>query len=351
MQKPQTMERSGLPVFVTGCHRSGTNLLYDTLLSAGGFAIYRGYLPVYETLLPHFGRLDKLENRKRMIDAWLRSKGFRRSGLKAEDLRAELLAKGSNGGQFIRAIMETIARAQGAIRWAVYDPDCILRMPGIKADIPEALFIHVVRDGRDIALSLRKMGGFQPLPWDRGARSLLATALYWKWVVRKGRKHGAGFPKDYIEVHYEDLVSEPRPVLAALSEFLGQDLDYDRIQAAGLGRLSESNSSFRDEAPGAKDSPVNRWKERLSRQEIACLETSIGDCLEELGYPLTTAKAERNLTISERWMGSIYPNFLETKLWLKTHTPLGRLADLSVLELADEAPGPGSAPSSAAPDS
>src|SRR6266404_9206815 len=61
------MDRSRRPVFVMGCHRSGTNLLYDTLLSAGGFAVYRGYLPVYKLLIPRVGRLDKLENRKKLL--------------------------------------------------------------------------------------------------------------------------------------------------------------------------------------------------------------------------------------------------------------------------------------------
>src|SRR5277367_2928143 len=80
------IERKTRPVFVIGCHRSGTNLLYDTLLSAGGFAVYRGFLPVYKILIPRFGKFDKLENRKRMMEAWLRSKGFRRSELDAGDL-------------------------------------------------------------------------------------------------------------------------------------------------------------------------------------------------------------------------------------------------------------------------
>ena len=56
-KKPADPERKRRPVFVMGCHRSGTNLLYDILLSAGGFAVYRGYLPVYEILLPRFGSL------------------------------------------------------------------------------------------------------------------------------------------------------------------------------------------------------------------------------------------------------------------------------------------------------
>lgn len=340
------MERSRRPVFVTGCHRSGTNLLYDTLLSAGGFAIYRGYLPVYEKLIPRFGRLENRSNRERVIETWLRSEGFRRSGLDSQSLRQEL-RECSNGGEFIRTVMDGIARSQAAARWAVYDPDAILHMPKIKRDLPQALFIHMVRDGRDIALSLRKMGGFQPLPWDRGSRSLLATALYWKWVVRKGRKYGQQFPADYIEVHYEALVSDLQGTLMSLSRFLQQDLSYDRIQTSKLGRLSGSNSSFRDEAPGTKNSPVNRWKERVSREEVSSLEACVGDCLEELGYPLRNNPARRPY-LSERWMQQIYSGFLDIKLWLKAQTPFGKLTDLSTMELSDTVLKAGTASSSPA---
>src|SRR5947208_2099037 len=105
--------RSRSPVFVTGCHRSGTNLVYDTLLSAGGFAVYRGYLPIYKTLIPHFGRLDNSRSRKQIVDTWVRSKGFARSGLSAPELSAKLLADCRTGGDFLRIVMSEIARSQG----------------------------------------------------------------------------------------------------------------------------------------------------------------------------------------------------------------------------------------------
>ena len=54
---PNPSQRKSSPVFVMGCHRSGTNLLYDMLLSSGGFALYRGYLPIYKVLVPRFGRI------------------------------------------------------------------------------------------------------------------------------------------------------------------------------------------------------------------------------------------------------------------------------------------------------
>jgi LPS sulfotransferase NodH len=331
-------ERSRRPVFVIGCHRSGTNLLYDTLLSAGGFAVYRGFLPIYKILIPHFGHPDNPRNRARIVDAWMRSKGFARTGLDASSLSSQLLANFHTGGDFIRIVMNGVAQHQGVNRWAVYDPDNALHIPRIKADLPDALFVHIIRDGRDIALSLMKMGEFRPFPWSRQARGLLETALYWEWMVETGRQNGQHIPQDYLEIHYEDLVTDPHGTLATLGQFLDHDLDYERIQRTGLGRLRESNSSFRGEAKQTPQNPVNRWKDRLSDEEIADIEALVGASLEQSGYPLTTTPELRRLSLRRKWLAAAYPRFLATKLWLKLHTPVGRFASLSALEIAASHP-------------
>jgi len=319
-----------------GCHRSGTNLLYDMLLSAGGFAIYRGSLPVYETLIPRFGSMARRGNRERLFRTWVRSKGFRRTGLDADQLSSRVLNECHNGGDFVRIVMDAVAERQGVPRWAAYDPDNVLHMDRLKASMPDALFLHIIRDGRDIALSLKKMGGFSPLPWDRSeTKSLVATALYWEWMVRSGREHGRRFPTDYTEIHYEDLITNPRAVLQRVGSFLGHDLDYDRIQRTGLGRLSESNSSFREETGMEKINPLGRWKERLSRTEVAAIETAVGECLEETGYTLSLPEAERAPGVPEAAKKALYTSFLNTKMWLKLNTPVGRMVNLSVLELED----------------
>jgi len=325
-------ERSRSPVFVVGCHRSGTNLLYDTLLSAGGFAIYRGYLPVYKVLVSRCGPLHVPANRTRAIDLFLRSNGFRRSGLNAQELSAHLNAKCRTGGDFMRIVMGGIAREQGVPRWALYDPDAAMYMHEIKRDIPNACFLHIVRDGRDIALSLSKMGGFRPFPWSSQPRGLLETAVYWEWMVRKAQSFGRVHPDSYLEVRYEELVGQPLKALHDLSLFLDQELEYDHIQKSGLGRLKDSNSSFLGD-PQLQRHPVNRWKDRLSPREIVALESLVGRCLQDLGYPLTTTPAERKLSVKDAITKSFYPAFLDGKLWAKHHTPLGRFATLSELEL------------------
>lgn len=327
--------REKCPVFVIGCHRSGTNLLYDILLSSGGFAVYRGYLPIYKMLIPHYGSIRLPENRKRLVDTWLHSKGFRRSGLDSEEISAKLMNDCRNGGDFIRIVMDRVAQQQGAPRWAVYDADNVLYMSEIKTDIPEALFVHIVRDGRDIALSLRKMGAFRPVPWNRKAAGLQATALYWRWMVENGRRQGRFFPDDYLEVRYEELVTRPEQVLENIGRFLGCDLDYAQIQANKLGRLRESNSSFRESGGASESTPINRWKKLLSPEEIAALESLIGDYLQQSGYALTIPERDRQPNLRQVWMRTVYPALLDAKLWLKTKTPAGRFSNLSALELRE----------------
>jgi hypothetical protein len=276
-------------------------------------------------------------HRERILETWLHSKGFRRTGLDAGQLSASILNQCRTGGDFIRVVMGAVAQSQQAQRWAMYDPDNVLHVERVKREIPNALFVHIIRDGRDIALSLKKMGGFTPLPWDRDQTgSLVATALYWEWMVHQGRAHGRKFPADYIEIHFEDLIGNPHETLDKLGGFLDHDLDYDRIQRAGLGRLSETNSSFREEGAKEKINPLGRWKERMAHADVAAIEATVGECLQENGYELSLPAAERRPSLRHSWMRGIYPAFLGGKLWLKLHTPVGRLADMSALELEEE---------------
>lgn len=272
-----------------------------------------------------------------MVQLWLRSKAFRRTGLGADDLRSKILEECKSGGDFLRITIGELARRAGVHRWAVYDPDNIMYMRAIKREVPDALFVHVVRDGRDAALSMNKQHGVPPRLWAR-ERALFAWALLWQWTVRKGRRYGQKFPADYIEVRYEDLVCHPEQTLSTLGEFLDHDLDYGRIQRGGIGRVASPNTVWKEESGAEASSPVNRWKTKLSQPEIAALEALIGDSLEEFAYPLTTERrSSGRLDPTLSLMGILYPPYFETKLFLQSKTVVGRLAKGTRLELTDSA--------------
>ncbi len=316
-------------MFVLGCPRSGTTVLYHMLLSAGDFAVYRAESHVFNMLVPKFGDLAVPNNREALMHHWLKSKLFRVSGLEPAAIESKISAECRSGGDFLRIVMEAIAEKQRVKRWAECTPDHLLYMSEIKRQIPNALFIHIIRDGRDVALSYAKQGWSNPLPWDRD-ENLAVAGLYWQWIVRNGRRQCRALGTDYIEVRFEDLITRPREILSKLSGFIEQDLDYDYIQQVGLGSVREPNSSFSEDSDSAEFCPIGRWRSKLDSRDLVTLEALIGGLLRELGYPIT---GKRVTTPETRRMEQTYRLLFEAKLWAKNKTRLGRLVNIDLMEI------------------
>jgi hypothetical protein len=305
------------PIFSIGCSRSGTTLLYHMLLSAGNFAVYRSESFIFNLFEPRFRPLSLPRNRRRMLDAWYKTRLFTRTGLEPSDVDARIMSECQNGGDFLRIFMEEICRKQGVERWAETTPEHLLYMREIKKTIPNARFIHVIRDGRDVALSWERLSQIRRLPWDR-KRAAMAAAIYWEWIVERGRKAGRELGGDYIEVHYEDLVRRPTEVLRSLEAFVEHDLDYQRIAEVGIGSVSAPNTAFKQE----KRFPIGRWKTDLSEGELATLEGLIGGSLEQMGYEVSTKRSKHPGLAAMR---AAYRLFFEAKLFVKSKLPIGKL--------------------------
>src|SRR5947208_17191751 len=111
-------DRSQAPVFVLGCGRSGTTLLYQMILSAGDFAVYRTESNVINLLEPRFGNLSVRRNPEKLVDAWINSKLFWVSWLNADQIRNKVFQECRTVGDFLRMIIGKIARQQGVHLWA-----------------------------------------------------------------------------------------------------------------------------------------------------------------------------------------------------------------------------------------
>lgn len=308
------MSRQKAPVFVVGCPRSGTTLLYNMLLSAGGFAVYLAESNVFNLLVPRFGDLRVSANRGKMVDAWLQSQLFRASFLDAEEIRAKVLSECRNGGDFLRIVMGEMARAQGVARWADNSPEELLYALTIKKYLPDALFIHMIRDGRDVALSLdaRPHAWIRPFSWDR-QDSLAIAGMFWEWMVNRGRRVGRQLGGDYMEVHFEELQADSPATLAKIGSFIQHDLDYDRILRVGIGSVREPNTSFK----GDGGSPVGRWKQKITPEKLALFDALVGPTLKELGYPPANVDASANGMKALR-LRAFYRAYFDAKFWFKS---------------------------------
>ena len=169
-------------------------------------------------------------------------------------------------------------------------------MREIQAYLPEARFIHLIRDGRDVALSVLKQA------W--GPQTIEAAAEKWRSRVLRGRAQQPylGF---YMEVKFEDLVLHTERELRRICEFIELDFDpamlgyhetaEERLQekARALPRAhGEAQSAEKRLASHAKtfEPPnpdlIGTWKQRMPPEDRAAYEALAGDLLADLGYEL-----------------------------------------------------------------
>jgi hypothetical protein len=316
---PTQSMRSKAPVFSLGCSRSGTTLLYHMILSSGNFAVYRSESHVLTLLEPRFKPLRSPENKRKLLDAWYQSRLFAKTGLTKEQIEPRIMAECTNGGDFLRIFMEEMCRQQGVERWAETTPEHLLYLRRIKETIPNALIVHVIRDGRDVALSWEKLSQIRRLPGDR-KRAAMAAAIYWEWFVTRGQKVGRTLGEDYMEVYYEDLVREPAEVLGKVAPFIEHELDYAKITQVAIGSVTAPNTAYR----GEERSPIGRWKTDFTAEELETCEALIGGTLRELGYEPATEAGRKPTPTGLAAMRAAYRRFFEAKLFMKTRTPAGR---------------------------
>ncbi len=291
------------------------------ILSSGGFAVF----PLESNAFCWFGlkfpNLTSFAERRRLLMSWLQSPLFAASGLDRSSIESCVLEQCRNIGDFLRIVMEAMCRQQGVCRWAEKSPAHALYIAEIKRFIPDSLIVHIIRDGRDVALSLANFERMYPFVWDRG-QTLPALGVYWTWIVRRARIAGRKLGADYYELHYEDLIQNPSNTLATLGRFIGHDLGYARILRAGIGSVSQPESSFGGltSSPGFK--PVGRWKQKYSPREIADFESLAGDCLEEFGYTLSTGSSARRPGVTKLVDRAFYLSQIELIHWLKSRRAL-----------------------------
>jgi hypothetical protein len=328
------------PVFVVGCPRSGTTLLYSLLVAAGGFAFYRKETFFFD-VVRRFPAFSTAAARERFIESFLQGYLGKVPGLEVEPLVRRAAATSRTPQEFLPRLMNAITESQGMARWLEGTPAHVLYMQEIVEAVPDALFVHVIRDGRDVAISTDKQGWVPTLPWD-AARRLGVSALFWEWMVERGRAYGRSHPANYLELRFEDLMADPPGALARVGAFIDHDLDWDRIQQNPVHAMFKPNTSFREERGHPDFNPVGRWKDKCSPDDLRLCEALVRPLLGELGYQLACPRPGGALRARARAMRLEYLTYFSAKQFLKARTPVGRV--MTKTTAWAEQPRPGERP-------
>jgi hypothetical protein len=260
------------PIIVGGCGRSGTTLVRVILDSHP--ALCCG---------PESGLLVRRrpdEERLRILAA--------RFDLDPEAVLGDWRAARDHG-EFVDRFFGAYARARGRARWAEKTPKNVAALGWIFRRFPEARFIHMIRDGRDVVCSLRTHPRFAwvdgkqvPTGIRRPIRECIAR---WRDDVRAGLRY-RGDPRT-VELRYEDVIAEPEPTLRKLFEFLGEPWDdavlrFYEVEGGSrdvrrFPQNPEATQPIRPDAGG-------RWRRDLAPDEVGLFKQLAGSLLVELGY-------------------------------------------------------------------
>jgi Sulfotransferase family len=278
--------------FIVGVGRSGTTLLRLMLDAHPDLAIP----PETGFLLPFFASGQDRPTREEFLRQVTGFHTFPDAGLSAERFGRELarlrwfsLARGT------RLFYRLYAERHGKRRWGDKTPVYGQHLPAIRRLLPEARFLHLIRDGRDVALSLRER-------WFAPSRDASDLARHWRDQVAATRAAGAR-DLHYLEVRYEDLIFATRPTLERVAGFL--DLPFraemERYTETARLRLAEVQDQRRPDGSvitreqrmaqhpflhlPPQPARMERWRREMTAAEQESFAAEAGDLLRELGYP------------------------------------------------------------------
>jgi hypothetical protein len=190
---------------------------------------------------------------------------------------------GSTPAAFLDTLYGMYARQYGAVRWGDKTPIYASYLDLIHRIFPQAQFVHIIRDGRDVALSMLDKWGQTELHVD-----LYFAARSWLRRIRQARRIGIQLGSElYYEMRYEHLVGDPEVELRSLCNFLSETYVPDMARPHLLGRERIQLGSFHEairEPPSS--SRTGRWRREMSLADQRLFQHVAGDLLIELGYDL-----------------------------------------------------------------
>jgi len=287
------------PLVLLGVSRSGTTLLRVIVDRSPGIAV-----PDESFFVPLLARRHgKSAERAAFLDDVVRIPTIRDWDLTAEDV-APYLGSHTPTGNAIAAIFEAYAAKAGKPRWGDKTPMYMRHLDLLQDLFPDAQYVHLIRDGRDAALSFLAMPeGTFTRTWAHPTTPAQFACL-WRKEVEAARALGRAVGSDrYLEVRYEALVADPAAAIRAICEWAEIPFEAAMLEYAGAVDVSAKPHQQRLLTPPTKG--VRSWREQMSRDDAAGFEEIAGDLLAELGYEVTAASPPRSVRAqtAQAWYG------------------------------------------------
>ena len=272
-------------VFFVGCPRSGTTLVQRLANAHPELAVAHETRWIVRWWERRIGVTSEGIVTREFIERLPGHGRFKALKIKPDELvRAYRDSEPVRYADFVSTLFDRFAARRGKHLSGDKSPAYVRSLPTLHALWPKAKFVHIIRDGRDVCLSvLDWQQGVTRFPtWDEDP--VTTTAVWWDWNVRLGRESGQELAPDlYCELRYEALIADPERECARLSEFL--ELPFDEAMLRfHEGRVREDPRLDAKKAWRPVTAGVRNWREQMAPGDVERFEAAAGPLLDELGY-------------------------------------------------------------------
>jgi hypothetical protein len=266
-----------------GFERSGTTLLSMMLGAHPQIAVplsTTGLWYRYEAKPSTPDDLATSEGLERLVDSLLREERIRLWDAELEHSALLDACRPGDFGSVVAAFHSAYAARMQKPYWASMDISTLYHMEDAHVWFSDARFVHIVRDGRDVALSHET--------YRYGLSTLVEVAEKWRQELRCSLRMGHLLgPERYYVIRYEDLITAPEVTLQKLCNYLGVEynaamMDYPRMVKDKVPEDRRSLWPSLGKAPQAAN--AFRWREAMSQRKRVVFEQYAGDMLRMLGY-------------------------------------------------------------------
>lgn len=274
-----------MPIFMIGTQRSGSNMLRLMLNQLPDIAaphpphILHRMMPVMHA----YGDLKRERNFMTLVDDVCRLVELNPVPWEGVTLDRKTVAAECREHSLVAvfgAVYQALADSRGATTWLCKSMQNTLFLPQIEEYFPDAKYIYLYRDGRDVAVSFRKAVV--------GEKHFYHIAKEWAETQRLALKHRNIVPAErFISVSYEELTGHPEPAMQRLCAFL--DAPYDRsmlefYSSDEAKRAADSSTLWSNVVKPIIANNTRKFIREASKEDVAIFESVAGDVLDALGY-------------------------------------------------------------------